>query len=234
MVDRRLNVRSESLAQELTRIHNAALSSSLAPGIHVEQVRELSKSWRKKSTEHEAEARSAIWPSDMGRHGLRKKSYTLTECADDLDALITSASAQGAASGPSLLDALHALLDDQPLPDGTYVHHLTCNASHREPVGNAMCSCPLWKRIRAASVFPPAPQWRPIAESVRKFADELLESGRRDFVNCEPSEWWTPDRMKTLAYGRSMLMVSIAGSLHAILKADPPASSSPTASAKGK
>jgi hypothetical protein len=181
--------RAEAGARRTLKQADAALSSSLAPGIPgipVEQVQELREQFETyRATSQDAAHAAFKRRRTKDAYGRACEASTLAVIVSELDRLIASASAQGAASA-------------------------------------------------GQAVSPPAPQWRPIAESVRKFADELLESGRRDFVNCEPSEWWTPDRMKTLAYGRSMLMVSIAGSLHAILKADPPASSSPTASAKGK
>jgi len=47
-----------------------------------------------------------------------------------------------------LLEEMAALLEDRPLPNGEYIHILTCNASRREPVGNEMCSCPIGRRIK--------------------------------------------------------------------------------------
>lgn len=47
-----------------------------------------------------------------------------------------------------LLEEMSALLEDRPLPNGNYIHVLTCNASRLEPVGNEMCSCPIGRRIK--------------------------------------------------------------------------------------
>jgi hypothetical protein len=41
-----------------------------------------------------------------------------------------------------LYDALDSILEDKPLPNGTYVHLLVCNASRNQPPGEAdMCIC---------------------------------------------------------------------------------------------
>ena len=39
------------------------------------------------------------------------------------------------------------LLNDEKV-DGEYVHHIYCNASRQEPVGNSICCCPIGRRIK--------------------------------------------------------------------------------------
>jgi hypothetical protein len=81
-----------------------------------------------------------------------------------------------------LLQVHERLLMDEPNERGEYVHHIYCNASRLQPVGNDMCSCPIGRRIKASTA-----QLTALTALVAQWREEALlrvESGPTAIRHC--------------------------------------------------
>ncbi len=191
----------------------STLASSLAPGIPVEQVQALSARW-----DDETEGRSDV------------AAFAIRSCADQLDALIASASAQGSApedddphtGDDDLLDeltsaraALESIIEDS-------------DVDRDEAIGDALEALTKADALRVAqikSVSPPAPQWRPMESAPKDRPIVVLTHTYNAYtVHHDQGSDWLLTRDGARAFRTSELAYWT----------DPPASSSPTASAKGK